>query len=353
MAAATVVVRPVLAQNRSEDEYTRYELLAPETSSFKIVYDVTAVSPGARFFFNPIRLGSVATDESVIDLMTGAPAEVSGSERRRSARVGAGEREPRGPVHPRRAGEAGAAGRRRTDPHHQDLQGSEELLPRRQRDRVRSAARHQAQRRRPAAGLRARVVQHSLAGDRGVRRPRRHQLHEHLSGPGAAGAARQSARETRRRRRRAPLPRRRARARRPIRVRRCRRWSACACRSAPSRIARSCTSSRAPRRTRSACTTTTRKPGKAPTSTSTSSAAGSTVSDPSAKILDTGEALKTETLKGQAITAARDRHRRSRATRVGGRGDQVPAGQERAEHAAPDRGDLHRSRALRSRSTDS
>jgi hypothetical protein len=33
--------------------------------------------------------------------------------------------------------------------------------------------------------------------------------------------------------------------------------------------------------------------------------AGSTVSDPSAKILDTGETLKTETLKGQAITEAK------------------------------------------------
>jgi hypothetical protein len=32
---------------------------------------------------------------------------------------------------------------------------------------------------------------------------------------------------------------------------------------------------------------------------------GSTVSDPSAKVLDTGEALKVETLKGQAITEAR------------------------------------------------
>jgi hypothetical protein len=32
---------------------------------------------------------------------------------------------------------------------------------------------------------------------------------------------------------------------------------------------------------------------------------GSTVSDPSAKILDTGEALKTETLKGQAIAQAK------------------------------------------------
>ena len=85
MAAATVHPAAAGAQNRSEDEYTRYELLAPETSSFKIVYDVTAVSPGARYFFNPIRIGSVATDESVIDVMTGAPlafSEVSGQEAR-------------------------------------------------------------------------------------------------------------------------------------------------------------------------------------------------------------------------------------------------------------------------------
>ena len=78
---------PLLAQNRSEDEYTRYELLAPETSSFKIVYDVTAVTPGATFFFNPIRPGSIATDESVVDLMTGAPLkfqEVTGAQARES-----------------------------------------------------------------------------------------------------------------------------------------------------------------------------------------------------------------------------------------------------------------------------
>lgn len=72
-------------QNRSEDEYTRYELLAPDTAAFKIIYDVTAVSPGATHFFNPIRIGSVASDESVIDLMTGASLafeEVSGAEAR-------------------------------------------------------------------------------------------------------------------------------------------------------------------------------------------------------------------------------------------------------------------------------
>ncbi len=92
-AAALATCWPIQAQNRSEDEYTRYELLAPETSSFKIIYDVTAVSPGAKFFFNPIRAGSVATDESVIDLMTGSPLtfqEVSGAEARESGLANAG-----------------------------------------------------------------------------------------------------------------------------------------------------------------------------------------------------------------------------------------------------------------------
>lgn len=75
------------AQNRSEDEYTRYELLAPETASFKIIYDVTAVTPGASFYFNPIRRGSVASDESVIDLASGQPLkfeQVSGEAARKA-----------------------------------------------------------------------------------------------------------------------------------------------------------------------------------------------------------------------------------------------------------------------------
>src|SRR5579864_1738803 len=55
------------------DEYTRYELLAPESASFAIRYEVTATTAGARYYFNPIRKGSVARDESVIDLMTGQP----------------------------------------------------------------------------------------------------------------------------------------------------------------------------------------------------------------------------------------------------------------------------------------
>jgi len=35
------------------DEYTRYELLAPETASFKIYYEVTATTAGAKYFYKP------------------------------------------------------------------------------------------------------------------------------------------------------------------------------------------------------------------------------------------------------------------------------------------------------------
>jgi hypothetical protein len=67
------------------DEYTRYELLDPETASFKISYEVTATTAGAKFFYNPIRKGSVASDESVIDMSTGQPLkfeQVKGAEAR-------------------------------------------------------------------------------------------------------------------------------------------------------------------------------------------------------------------------------------------------------------------------------
>ncbi len=68
------------------DEYTRYELLAPESSSFKIWYEVTATTAGAAIFYNPIRKGSVASDESVYDAMTGRPLHfdvVSGADARK------------------------------------------------------------------------------------------------------------------------------------------------------------------------------------------------------------------------------------------------------------------------------
>ena len=86
-ALTTLTASPALAQNRAEDAYTRYELLAPESASFRIIYDVSAVTPGARYFFNPIRIGSEASDESVIDMASGRPLPfevVSGDDARAS-----------------------------------------------------------------------------------------------------------------------------------------------------------------------------------------------------------------------------------------------------------------------------
>src|SRR4029077_19190617 len=73
---------PTKAQTEA-DEYTRYELLPPETASFKISYEVTATTAGARVYFNPIRRGSTAREKSVYDTMTGEPLRfevVSGAE---------------------------------------------------------------------------------------------------------------------------------------------------------------------------------------------------------------------------------------------------------------------------------
>ena len=70
---ASCIFIPVDARSQyvSADTYTRYELLAPETNSFRIFYEVTETSPGARYHFNIIRPGSEASDESVYDLATG------------------------------------------------------------------------------------------------------------------------------------------------------------------------------------------------------------------------------------------------------------------------------------------
>src|SRR5690348_2844900 len=72
VAASRAAAGQVPAQTES-DAYTRYELLAPGTARFRIVYEVTATAAGATAYFNPIRKGSIASDESVTDRATGKP----------------------------------------------------------------------------------------------------------------------------------------------------------------------------------------------------------------------------------------------------------------------------------------
>jgi hypothetical protein len=71
------MAQPVAPPQTQEDDYTRYELQAPGTGQFRILYEVTATKAGAPFFFNVIRKGSVATDERVSDAATGQPLQWS------------------------------------------------------------------------------------------------------------------------------------------------------------------------------------------------------------------------------------------------------------------------------------
>jgi hypothetical protein len=100
VVAALCLAAPLCSSGRDElyfaaavgqteaDEYTRYELLAPESGSFKIYYEVSATTAGAKFFYNPIRKGSAASDESVYDAMLGTALHfevVSGAQARTDA----------------------------------------------------------------------------------------------------------------------------------------------------------------------------------------------------------------------------------------------------------------------------
>ena len=77
--AALIGAAPARAQEpprqTESDAYTRYELLAPGSGKFRIIYEVSATTAGATHYFNPVRKGSVATDESVFDRASGKPLE--------------------------------------------------------------------------------------------------------------------------------------------------------------------------------------------------------------------------------------------------------------------------------------
>jgi hypothetical protein len=103
IALAIVCATPLLAQSGAginsgpignsgpvQDEYAVYDLLAPDTASFRTVYEVAVTTPGATVFMDRIGNGLTAVTsgpvpgpdlnlapdpDSVVDLMTGAPLE--------------------------------------------------------------------------------------------------------------------------------------------------------------------------------------------------------------------------------------------------------------------------------------
>lgn len=86
---AASIVAPARAQTAPRqtqaDDYTRYELQAPGSAAFRIRYDVTATTSGARHYYNSIRAGADEVVHGVTDLHTGLPLQwqvVTGPEAR-------------------------------------------------------------------------------------------------------------------------------------------------------------------------------------------------------------------------------------------------------------------------------
>ncbi len=95
-SAALAQLPPAPAIQTQADDYTRYELLAPGSGRFRILYEVSATTPGARSFFNPIRKGSVASDEAVFDRMTGQPLRFAVVPGTRARQAGLPDADPDG-----------------------------------------------------------------------------------------------------------------------------------------------------------------------------------------------------------------------------------------------------------------
>lgn len=59
------------SQQTQTDSYTQYELLEPDSQSFRIVYDVSATSAGANYYWNTLRKGSEHKINELWDLYSG------------------------------------------------------------------------------------------------------------------------------------------------------------------------------------------------------------------------------------------------------------------------------------------
>jgi len=59
------------------DQYARYELDPPDTSTFHVSYEVSATTAGATRYVDPVRSGTTVSQATATDLMTGQPLAVS------------------------------------------------------------------------------------------------------------------------------------------------------------------------------------------------------------------------------------------------------------------------------------
>ena len=186
IAFALALAAPLLAQppQTVQDEYAVYDLLAPETASFRTVYEVAVTTPGATVFPDRIGAGLTtanASDDGVVDLMSGAPLKYT-------VTSSAIEVQLARPV-PADGGQA----RLRITKTYKDAKNY-----RRDGDGLvfDRAIADPARGHHPAGRLSADRVQRAVAGARGSRRPHPRQLH--VSGAGRRAADPQGADPARR-----------------------------------------------------------------------------------------------------------------------------------------------------------
>jgi hypothetical protein len=78
LAFALALTTALLAQppQTVQDEYAVYDLLAPDSQSFRAIYEVSVTTPGATVFADGIGTGLTTaskSDDAVVDVMTAAP----------------------------------------------------------------------------------------------------------------------------------------------------------------------------------------------------------------------------------------------------------------------------------------
>ena len=84
LGAATVFVAAIMTISGAAqtgalqtDEYVRYDLSLPTTSTFRVMYEVSATTAGATTYRDPVKAGTTVTQVVATDLMTGAALNVT------------------------------------------------------------------------------------------------------------------------------------------------------------------------------------------------------------------------------------------------------------------------------------
>jgi hypothetical protein len=75
LALAMLMWIPSALAQQEANAYTRHELLEPSTAKFHVFYETSVIQPGAKYYFNPVRKTSTASDVRVTDMASGADLE--------------------------------------------------------------------------------------------------------------------------------------------------------------------------------------------------------------------------------------------------------------------------------------